>query len=342
MKRIAVIGTNPNGSGGIQSFSKKLNNVIPNLSYYTLFPSSGKIVCDYAISENIIFKVINKLSLGRFFKFIMKSKLKNEKIDIAIINAPQDIYYLPDNIKNIVLVQHSTYKRWWESSKFFDKSNTLLNIVKDKCWIVSLSDFEKEIITSKMKIDDNRISVIRNPGDDVEFENKESIFNKKLVMLTRLDNKVKRIDLVIEGMKLAKNYELHIYGSGPDEKYLKEKAKGLKNVVFHSWITNVKSVFSEPVILVCSSDYEGYPMSCIEAMEASVPIIIRNTFPSVPDIIQGNGVILDKAWNGEEFARAIKEVDLNYQTYSYQAKKLSQRHSSKVIRKKWEDMILTL
>ena len=43
-----------------------------------------------------------------------------------------------------------------------------------------------------------------------------------------------------------------------------------------------------------TSDYEGYPITLIEAARRGLPIILRNTFDSAQDIVIDNGILLGK------------------------------------------------
>ena len=46
-----------------------------------------------------------------------------------------------------------------------------------------------------------------------------------------------------------------------------------------------------------TSDFEGYPITLIEAMRRGFPIVLRNTFDSAQDIVINNGVLLEKEWD---------------------------------------------
>ena len=91
-----------------------------------------------------------------------------------------------------------------------------------------------------------------------------------------------------------------------------------------------------------TSDYEGYPITNIEAMRRGLPIVLRNTFDSAPDIVvdNTNGILLDKEWNEDKFVEAVRKVYDNYEYYSENSKKLGKRHSPEVIKKEWDKLLM--
>ena len=89
-----------------------------------------------------------------------------------------------------------------------------------------------------------------------------------------------------------------------------------------------------------TSDSEGYPISTIEAMRRGLPIVLRNTFDSASDIVIDNGVLLEKDWNEDKFVEAVRKIYDNYEYYSENSKKLGERHSSEVIKKEWDKLLM--
>ena len=89
-----------------------------------------------------------------------------------------------------------------------------------------------------------------------------------------------------------------------------------------------------------TSDYEGYPITLIEAMRRGLPIILRNTFDSAQDIVIDNGILLEKEWNENKFVEAVKKVYDNYEYYSENSKKLGKRHNFEIIKKEWDKLLM--
>ena len=169
--------------------------------------------------------------------------------------------------------------------------------------------------------------------------------NKKLIIVARLDNNQKRLDLAIKAMKKLSDFTLEIYGAGPDEEILREliKQENLENNVFLMGATNkVKEKLDECGIFIMTSDHEGYLITSIEAMRRGLPIILRNTFESAQDIIKNNGILLDKEWNEDKFAETVRKIYDNYEFYSKNAVEIGKRHDFEIIKSQWEELIIEL
>ena len=162
-------------------------------------------------------------------------------------------------------------------------------------------------------------------------------------MLTRIDNRVKRFDLVIKAMKKLPDFTLKIYGDG-DKNSLEEiiNKNAIKNVELCGATNQIKEKLDEAGIFVMTSDYEGYPMSAIEAMRRGLPIILRDTFDSARDIVIDNGVLLEKEWNEDKFVEAVNRVYNSYEFYSENSKKMGKRHNFDKIKKEWIELIKKL
>lgn len=156
-------------------------------------------------------------------------------------------------------------------------------------------------------------------------------------MICRLENEQKRIDLAVSSMKKLSDFILNIYGDGKDKKYLEKliKENNLKNVILHGGTNKIKERLDENSIFIMTSDKEGYPITTIEAMRRGLPIVLRNTFDSAPDIVQDNGILLKKEWNEDKFVEAVKKVYNNYEYYSGNSIKMGKQYNVDVIKEKW-------
>jgi glycosyltransferase involved in cell wall biosynthesis len=87
-------------------------------------------------------------------------------------------------------------------------------------------------------------------------------------------------DLAFDVMRMPKwmsrDVDLHLYGGGYDEHFLKELAKfyGLgERVVFHGRISDIVSVWRDNHLLLLPSLNEGTPLALVEAMLCARPVI---------------------------------------------------------------------
>ncbi len=88
----------------------------------------------------------------------------------------------------------------------------------------------------------------------------------------------KNFDLLIAAMELVMaerpDVTLALFGSGPDEPTLRERAAHLgARVVFPGSVTDRRSIQASLDILAISSRFEGLPMVALEAMASGVPVV---------------------------------------------------------------------
>ncbi|MDP3962764.1 MAG: glycosyltransferase [bacterium] len=116
---------------------------------------------------------------------------------------------------------------------------------------------------------------IKNAPISTDLHKKYPQFSKIILMASRLE-KEKNIDMAIEAFKivLTKNpgAGLVIVGSGSQEGYLKDIAKGLP-VIFEGWIDDMASYYKTCDCFLVSSWYEGYGMTLVEANAAGCRIV---------------------------------------------------------------------
>lgn len=345
----------PNGNdlrevGGIQTFGRILGNFFPKkLSYIILFQKSNNIKfqiinkTNYCLKKNnLILKILNKVLNQNLYRNIFKWKVKTLNYEVAILSSPQELKYNLKKECKKILVQHTLLDGLWKRREYFNEEIDLLNKCKEELsYFITLSDYDKKELVEKYKFPEVKVKTIRH-SSEISILEIPKIKAKKLVMITRLANYYKRIDLAIEGMELLKDYELNIYGDGPDEKMLKNLVvqKKLTNVYFHGSTDKILEKLDENSIFIMTSDFEGYGISLIEAMRRGLPIVLRNTYPASKDIVQENGILLDKEWDKIAFAKAVENCYKNFEKYSKRSIKLGRRHDMEIIKKEWESILI--
>jgi len=163
----------------------------------------------------------------------------------------------------------------------FHISNFLLHRA-DRIRVVSRKI--KEYLVSDLGIDRGRIDVLPvylNVKNIADGEIKEDLHNKYpqfrfiILMASRLV-KQKNIDLALEVMREIPGAGLVIVGSGSEENRLKEKAKGMDNVVFEPWTDSLISYYKTADLFLSTSNYEGWGRTSVEAMAAGCPVVISD------------------------------------------------------------------
>lgn len=281
-------------------------------------------------------KVLKKLYSPLAYLIFFKN------FDVFILNSPNFLkFFFKKTKKKKILVQHQTLEQYWKRSDYFGQDCNLLKRVKGEIdVVVTLSPLDKAEFIEKFELSKSKVTSIRHTSTMplLETSKKKS---KNLIMVCRLYNPHKRLDLAIKSMRYLNDFTLNIYGSGPDEKTLKKLKEDLKlsNVKFHGNTNKVQEKLDENGIYIMPSDYEGYPVSLVEALRRGLPIVLRNTFTASQDIVQGNGVLLGREWNEDEFVRGVKEAYDNYDRYSKKSIELGKRHNFNVIEKEWKKLM---
>ena len=341
---------NPNCLGGIETFQRNLYKMFEEKILFLTFKMNRrkyfniKNIIEIDTSENKIIKFLkNIFGRHRIHFYIIKNILKKEKIDVSILNFPRDIKFFYKLGCKKVLVQHMSLEFYQNS--VLKKQDKILEMMRKyiDCFVF-LSKYDQEKFVKELSLDINKTKVIRHCCE-IELLKEKKQRNKKLIIIARLDNKQKRIDLAIKAMKKLSDFTLEIYGDGPDKEMLNNliKQEKLENSVFLKGATNkVKEKLDECSIFIMTSEFESYGITNIEAMRRGLPIVLRNTFDAAPDIVQNNGVLLDKEWNEDKFVEAVKKIYDNYEFYSKNAIEMGKRHNFEIIKSQWEELIAEL
>lgn len=345
--QILIVGTDPSRIGGIETFSKNLSKLGFSIQYLTTYKIKklDEYIVNYIFSNKwfdyLFFKLLFSVSKSLGLKFI---KIKIDKLnlsyDVIIINLHYDLYVpiFKDDYARKFLVQHTQSSILKEHKLYFNNDDKIIEFARDNFEFISLSDYEKINLVNIFKLNEVHVHTIRHMSPLPIIKDKKK-FNKKIIIISRFDNKIKRIDLVLEAMRLLPDYSLSVYGSGPDEIMLRKLSEPIPNVSIFGEIRDVSSVLDSHSIFVMNSENEGYGITLIEAMSRGVPIVIRDTYPSVKDAVIDNGVIIDAVWNERKFVNAIHEIERNFDEFSSNSLVLAERHSSKTIKEKWEQLL---
>ena len=341
---------NPEYIGGIETFQRNLYKIFgKDIGFLVVKGNREKCfkidnITEIDFKKNNSVKLLLKIiSKSRYLHYFIKKYIKKNNIEILILNSPNDIrknYRL--NCKKI-LIQHGSWEYYKKT--VFEKNITLSNVIKNNVdYYIFLSKYDQEKFVKELQLDMSKTKVIRHCCE-LELLETNKIKNKKLIIIARIDNKVKRIDLAIKAMKKLTDFTLDIYGSGLDEEILKQMVidEKLQERVFFRGATNkVKEKLDEAGIFIMTSEYEGYGITNIEAMMRGLPIILRNTFESASDIVQNNGILLDKEWDEDKFVEAVYKVYENYNYYSKNAIEMGKRHIFETIKNEWLEFIINI
>ena len=338
-----LIFSDPRTQGGIQTFGRTLKKFYPDeVTSLTVANPFKKI---YEIndlvevgSNNVFFRILNKILKNKLREYLIKKEVKKNNWDTIIFSFPYELEILKYIKAKKIIVQHFYF------DKFINDIPKMQELKKDLSYYVVLSPYDKEKFQKGFNIPKEKVKVIRHTCN-MELLQEKKKKNKKLIMVARIDNQQKRFDLAIKAMKRLPDYILDIYGdiySQKDMDFLQEiiEKEKIINVNFKGGTNKVQEKLDESGIYIMTSDFEGYPITLIEAMRRGLPIVLRNTFDSAQDIIIENGVLLEKEWNEDKFVEAVKKVYVNYEYYSVNSRKLGERHSSEAIKREWDKLLM--
>jgi glycosyltransferase involved in cell wall biosynthesis len=156
--------------------------------------------------------------------------------------------------------------------------------------------------------------VIRNGIDLAPFAGEPSPRAGRIVFVGRL-RRPKRVDLALEALRQVRTAvpeaTLDVVGDGPLRGELEALAGrlGLRDHVrFLGARNDLPQLLRDAQCLVLASDYEGCPLSVLEAMAAGVPVVATSV-GGIPElVVEGETGILAPPGDAEALAAALRDV----------------------------------
>lgn len=188
---------------------------------------------------------------------------------------------------------HSDYRKVYNDTDFYNFFNCR-NIYKFRK-ILFVSNESKNGFIELYKNLKNKCLVFNNFIDTKEIENlsmEEDIPRTKdtlLVFVGRLDDSSKKVSRQIKLVEKIDKLNLWIIGDGPDRKKYESEVKELKlekRVTFFGKKNNPYPYMNKADYIILTSDYEGFPVTYLEALVLNKSII--TTIPTSDDLIDIN------------------------------------------------------
>jgi len=229
--------------------------------------------------------------------------IRKNKYDYIISTQYELLDFIPkEYLSRTLHEQHTSFE---ESFKYRDSKKTLIkyNNLVNYVWLSKAT--REEAINNGL----NNCYYLYNPLRFISSK-KSKVNNKKLVTITRLSSQ-KRIDKMIDYVeelfkdKKYKDWTFEIYGDGSEEDKLRKLVKNTKQIKFMGRTDNPEDILVKSDINLNTSDYEGFPMSILEACECGVPTVTLNFGESVYETVldkQTGFVCKDK----EDFINKLK------------------------------------
>lgn len=219
--------------------------------------------------------------------------------------------------KNTSIYIHSNYRQLYNNKEEFKKFFDDRNIAEFKKIIFvsneSRDDFLKvyKNLKSKAEVINNFIDI-----DKIKRQSKEKILiknpkDKKLfVFVGRLDDSSKKVKRAINLIKEIENIELWIIGDGPDKNMYEDFVKEMKlekRVRFCGKQMNPYPYMKVSDYIILTSDYEGFPVTYLEAIVLNKPII--TTIDVSDDVINiGKDYANIVSKEEQQMVKEVKEI----------------------------------
>lgn len=225
------------------------------------------------------------------FYYDFFSRQKELQVYFHIHNVPS-VYCYPSYSKVPACLRHTfvdDFLKWLRFTVFFRKSFDRIN--KNGMKIILLSDRFKEDFKSFFSLDDDNLKAIPNPiVRDENFDFKRTHKDKTILYVGRITTKQKRFQSLLniwsKLQDILPEYNLEVVGGGPEKEYYEKKARemNLKRVVFHGF-QSPEEFYIKAQALCMVSNYEGFGMVLVEAMQYGCVPFAFDSFAALPDII---------------------------------------------------------
>lgn len=278
----------------------------------------------------ILMFVLRKCNLSNsFIKKIFKKYKFDGEYDVAI-SYSNDIPYRKDNVlcNDFVLYSvHAKKKIAWIHNDI-NRLGFTAKYIKRRFlkfdYIVNVANSCKKQLDQLFPNFKNKSVVISNPIDFSSINKKSNIDNKikinegiyNFVTVARIA-KQKRIDRLIDVATIlhAKGLDFNWYvlGGGNELEFFKNelKKRGLEKKVFFKGFVNDPYIYIKSCdFFILTSDYEAQPVSVLEALLLSIPVVSTDIPIMKEFIVKGkNGFITKK--NSEDIANILAKIIKN-------------------------------
>lgn len=219
---------------------------------------------------------------------------------------------------------HGSYINMWHHLRFFKKApivrlafqSFLLGIIKkaDMNFVLNKGVAEEYSKYSK------NITVVKNSITSREYIHREPIVGRtiKCIFAGRL-NEGKRIDIIIKAINsFDGDIRLTVVGAGEEEQNLRSLCTARIDMIGMRTPSEVVELMKEHDILIMNSSYEGIPMTILEAMSCSMPII-STAVGGIPEAVRFGQDGVETDGTEGSIQKALDEVIKNYDGFSSSA-----------------------
>jgi len=332
-KKIAIVIPQYGLVGGAERFACELTERLSHNEKYAFHVFANKWQSN---SELITFHKVPRIRFPRFLTTISFACFANRKIS----EMHFDLIHTHDRIFDAdIFTMHGIPHRIWvheirkKRMSLFDSSTQWVEkklIENKRCkTFLAVSNIMKDKFLQEYNVNPDNVQVI-HPGVDIEsFQklNRERCrkeireqfkigLSDIVILFVSMNFEIKGLDYVMAAVGKAKtsyfrqNIKLLVIGKGDYKKYgtLAEKA-GIQGDVIFAGVQkeNLKKIYLASDIFMMLSRFDTFGMTVIEAMAASLPVIISNNVGAKDLVVEGrNGFIIEDANNTDMICDRIR------------------------------------
>lgn len=305
-KKVAFLDLNPFFGGG-QKFLLSIQENLTNIDDYHFIVRDTKVFNLLTGNNKVLLKtdsiLAQILAINRY--------LKNNKIDLIILNGNRSIYFSAlIRSKAKIAYKHTSNAAFSPSKRLVGK--LLLNISYLFCRkiVVLFERAKDEILWQKEKV-----VVINNGVDDpgMPLVENEQGAKVNIACVSRLDGN-KGVDWLIkvfeENFAHESNIILSIAGTGNLYDSLLEyiTSHNVNNIKLLGFVSDISSFLATSNLFVLPSKFEAFPLSVLEAMSCALPVITTNTGGTSEMVEDGKNGYLIKYLNDKELCDALSKL----------------------------------
>jgi len=322
--------------GGIGRHINDIYLSFPDRQVVFFSPSKNS-VKNHVLVRPPLYQLLKHIALSLFLIFKMNFLVKKYNLTTINVHAgPGGLFLLRKPSKKLIVTSHHTYwqqshyiaQEWWK--RLFIPFEKRTYAVADR--IIAVSEDTKNILIKKYGISDEKVRVIPNVVDTTRFyplKTKKKI-PKSVLYIGRIDKR-KGVHFLLEAAKVVisrdSSIQFYIGGKGKDLSAMKNfvRQKNIaKNIHFLGFVPDdeLNEWYNKVSVAVVPSIFEGFGITCIEAMAAGTPVIGTNVDGLRSIIKQGkNGWLVDYG-DIESLSKAIMSLALsnNYARTSHERK----------------------
>jgi glycosyltransferase involved in cell wall biosynthesis len=345
-RKVMVVLPNLGVGGGERMAIEIVHNIKnPDIvfKFISLYPQEGTVLDQLIKTYDIDIEYLNK-SKGFDWKTVvdLDKAIKAFKPDVVHAHLRVMPHLLWPLIKNKVETRYYTVHNLAEKDGAGGMKYVLKTAFKiGKVTPVAISDICKRSIANYYGIDLKNIPCIYNGVDTNRYTRKKSYTEMdtksiNFVAIGRLA-RVKNYPLLIEAFRELyqkyKNVHLTIVGEGEEIEQIRAQVEreGLQNVIDMVGVcSDVRKYLDLAHIYVMSSDWEGLPLTVLEAMSMGLPIVSTKAGGVSDVVVDGeNGILVecgDQEALTEAMGRLVESKELR-DDFSENSSKLSKKYS---------------